>query len=99
MEAEGLFAFDSLKPRVAAGDRIVLPQNNYWRGEFNPAVALPLAGIGYDVPAAWGVTTMHRVVSAGWYAHIWGVLPYRFGRVPEEVYWVYEIGDHRALNR
>ena len=95
MYDHGIPAFDSIGLELHYGDRIVMPTNNYTPGPFNYDVALPVKGLEVVIPDSWGVTTMHREAGAGFYTHFSGPLPYTFGRVPGETYWVYELGDYR----
>ena len=36
----------------------------------------------------WGAT-LNSKLGAGYYSHQWGILPFSFGKVPDEVYLIY----------
>ncbi len=97
MDQEGIAGWDPLGLRLLGGDRIVVSENGPTVSEFNYDVARAWRDLRYNTPAASWVTTMHPYVGAGFYAHLWGPLPYAFGDVPEEIYAVYELGDFRNL--
>jgi hypothetical protein len=85
-EANGLLAFDSTHPPSHPGDLIVLPFNN------TNLVAIPKESVervtAIEVPASRWVATMSRPLGAGFYMDILGPLPFAFGAVPPEKYYV-----------
>lgn len=85
-EANGFLAFESDHQRSHPGDLIVLPFNN------TNLVAIPKETIErvttIELPASGWVATMSRPLSAGFYMDILGPLPFAFGAVPAEKYYV-----------
>ncbi len=86
MEANGYKAFDISRSNPLSGDIIVVPSNNYcfvWK----PLMQIPLAETIFQFePCGW-LSTMDRSLGAGFYADIWGPLPFVIGPVvPEEYY-------------
>ena len=91
MERGGGIAADWRSKPFAPGHVMVLPINN--TGSF-PIGDEPgrLRMIGAVHPAAWnGAATMSIPMGAGFYADIWGPLPFAIGRVPPERYRIYEL--------
>lgn len=85
-ETNGLLAFDSTHPPSHPGDLIVLPFNN------TNLVAIPKESVervtAIELPASRWVATMSRSLGAGFYMDILGPLPFAFGAVPPEKYYV-----------
>jgi 4-amino-4-deoxy-L-arabinose transferase-like glycosyltransferase len=85
-QAEGLRAFDSSHPRVRRGDLIVLPFNN------TNLVPLPKETVErvttIEVSSSPWSATMCGLVGAGFYMDILGPLPFAFGPVPAEKYYI-----------
>lgn len=86
LEAGGAKSLDPLKSRVEHGDLLVVPSNNTSPFPINQELLNPLESI--DLIASRWVTTTHGYFSAGFYAHIMGPLPFVFGPVPLEHYYV-----------
>jgi hypothetical protein len=73
------------------GDFLAIPINNC-----NPTLprkdqAHPKQGLAYAGPRF--LTTMSQDIGAGFYAAIWGPLPFAFGSVPPETVLVYSFGE------
>jgi hypothetical protein len=87
MEKEGGRPLDTGRTVIAPGDLLVAPSNN------TNSLALPpgrfgLVGVQRVAPAGW-VTTMDSSLGAGFYSDLWGPLPFAFGPVPVEKYYVF----------
>jgi hypothetical protein len=67
-----------------SGDYLIIPENT--TNSFGPPPGFQLDGslLQFDLPA--GVITMSQPVGAGFYASVWGPLPYAFAPVPPERY-------------
>jgi hypothetical protein len=85
-EVNGLLAFDSTHPSSHSGDLIVLPFNN------TNLVAIPKEAVErvttIELPASRWVATMSGPLGAGFYMDILGPLPFGFGAVPPEKYYL-----------
>jgi 4-amino-4-deoxy-L-arabinose transferase-like glycosyltransferase len=85
-EAQGWRAFDSKRPEVRPGDLIVLPFNN------TNLAALPPESFErqfiLELPVFPWLSTMNRTVGAGFYTDKVGPLPFGFGIVPPEKYFI-----------
>jgi hypothetical protein len=79
MEKEGATALDLQHLQLAQGDRIAMPNDNpnvFTLKE--PVVELETI----SVPVGGWLTTMDDRTGAGFYASLWGPLPFTFGRTP-----------------
>jgi hypothetical protein len=91
MEQAGARAVNITAPTMQAGDFLVLPENNtniyspdYYAPYFNVVVMKT-----YAYPAGRWIGTMQRPpTGAGFYAANIGPLPYVFGPISEERYWL-----------
>jgi 4-amino-4-deoxy-L-arabinose transferase-like glycosyltransferase len=86
MEAAGATKFDMNAARLYPGDVVVTPETN------TNLVVLPdwtirLAEV-IAIPAGRGLTTLSKQRGAGFYAALYGPLPFVFGPVPPERYTV-----------
>jgi 4-amino-4-deoxy-L-arabinose transferase-like glycosyltransferase len=86
MESFGARPIDFLKPNFQPGQILAIPENNtlsFWRppGSAGPAQVI-------EVNISRGVTTMKPQMGAGFYSSMWGPLPFAFGEVPPERYFV-----------
>ena len=85
-QANGLLAFDATHQRSHPGDLIVLPFNN------TNLVSIPKETVErvttIELPASRWLATMSRPLGAGFYMDILGPLPFAFGAVPPEKYYV-----------
>jgi 4-amino-4-deoxy-L-arabinose transferase-like glycosyltransferase len=71
------------------GDVLVIPANNTNTQPVPEGIASPLPDL--TVNAGRLLATMNPAVGAGFYADVWGPLPFAFGDVPPERYMVYRI--------
>lgn len=73
------------RDRAKAGDLVIVPSNNCnmaaIRWEFEPVSF-------FDEPTYPLLTTMHFARAAGFYSEVWGPLPFAFGMVPTEGYYI-----------
>jgi hypothetical protein len=84
MEEGGAKAVDARASRIGPGDLIVTPNNNDNVLRINPQISTFMGHI--ELPAGRFVTTTSYRLGAGFYAHIFGPLPFVFGPVPLEGY-------------
>ena len=79
--------FDNLG--FSAGDIVVIAMNNtnviLLEGEL-----VATKKVLQFIPCPW-LTTMHKICGAGFYSQQWGPVPFLFGRIPSEEYYVFEI--------
>jgi 4-amino-4-deoxy-L-arabinose transferase-like glycosyltransferase len=85
-QANGLRAFDLMHPQTHRGDLMVLPFNNTNLKPIPENTAERVAII--EVPVSPWIATMSRAVGAGFYMDILGPLPFSFGAVPPEKYYI-----------
>lgn len=84
--ANGMRAFDLLNPQARSGDLIVLPLNNT---NVEPIAKDAVEPVGtLSMPVLPGIATMNRDVGAGFYTDIKGPLPFSFGAVSPERYYI-----------
>jgi hypothetical protein len=87
LEQSGARPADLRNSPFHAGDVLVIPENT--TNSFGPPPGFVLAGTRiFELPLAGGVATMSEPAGAGFYASVWGPLPFVFGRVPPERYLV-----------
>ncbi len=86
MELFGTTAVDFNDPQDSSGDLTVIPNNN--TNMQKPPHHYQLIK-KYTFPASHWLTTMQPPpIGAGFYASVWGPIPFYFGSVPEEKYQV-----------
>jgi hypothetical protein len=73
-----------------AGDLLVVPLNNSNVHQPDPQKARPWKALRISGPP-W-LTTNSKDLGAGFYASLWGPLPFAFGIVPPETVLVYVVG-------
>lgn len=100
LEARGAKAIDAFDCRMAPGDILLIPHDNA-SGYKPPAEKLELLDQPVT-PLMTGVSVASRRLGAGFYAEIWGPLPFAFGNADPERYEAYrvkrEIRYSRAAN-
>ncbi|HEV2842423.1 MAG TPA: glycosyltransferase family 39 protein [Chthoniobacterales bacterium] len=85
-QTSGFRAFDSTNPQTRPGDLMILPFNNT---NLKPIPENTFERIAIiEMPVSPWITTMGRAVGAGFYTDIVGPLPFAFGAVPPEKYYV-----------
>ena len=89
MEARGASPLDVQRSRLAAGDRIVIPDNGSNLFPLQPDAVAPRAET--DLAPFPLLTTLSPYLGAGFYIDVWGPLPFAFGRVPPERYLVLDV--------
>ncbi len=87
MEAFGASALDFAHSPLKAGDALAIPANN--TNLFPPKPKLVISQEELAVSGPDLLTTMNKTMGAGFYASVWGPLPFVFGRVPPEGVSVY----------
>jgi 4-amino-4-deoxy-L-arabinose transferase-like glycosyltransferase len=90
MQARGAKPIDSKHQDFRLGDTVVTPMNASNRLLPRPRVAS--RDESFELPVCSWVTTMQADCGAGFYADIWGPLPFVFGPVPSERYQVTVLG-------
>jgi len=94
MELAGGRAIDVNKSRFAPNDIVVVPTNN------TNLFAMPSEWSKFsstiEVPSSGWITTMHTQLGAGFYADVWGPLPFAVGDVPPERYNIFHVSPQSA---
>jgi hypothetical protein len=85
-EANGLRAYDSTRSQLQPGDLMVLPFNNTNLVPVPKEKAERLTIL--ELPVLAWLATMSKPVGAGFYMDILGPLPFAFGAVPPEKYYI-----------
>jgi hypothetical protein len=86
MEAHNAKALNVENSRPVIGDIIVIPMNNTNLMPLPEDRVFPTMVFKF-IPCRW-LSTMNALFGAGFYSNIWGPLPFAFGRVPVEVYYI-----------
>jgi hypothetical protein len=83
MQELGARPADRARPEMAAGDYILIPENNT-----NSGVTLRpgLPSTELEFPGPSGAISINRKVGAGFYSSFWGPLPFFLGPIPPERY-------------
>ena len=89
MEAAGAVPLDVRHSRLKIGDGVVIPQNNTGRFSLAPGAAIPRSVT--ELAVLPFVATLSHEIGAGFYTDIWGPLPFAFGRVPPERYFLLDV--------
>ncbi|NUM55994.1 MAG: glycosyltransferase family 39 protein [Candidatus Hydrogenedentes bacterium] len=90
LEEAGWNGVDRNSFSYQSGDYVVMPQNN---ANVDPIPAQSVYGTAKtEVVATRGLTVNCRPVGAGFYSDIYGPLPYVFGNVPPDTYYVVLLG-------
>ena len=84
MEKRGAKPLDVKHPDFRLGDAVVTPVNASNRILTQPHVAT--MDESFEIPVCSWLTTMRAECGAGFYADLWGPLPFVFGPVPAEWY-------------
>jgi len=90
MEKRGAKPLDVRHPDFRLGDAVVTPVNASNRILTRPHVAT--MDESFEIPVCSWLTTMRAECGAGFYADLWGPLPFVFGPVPAERYDVTVLG-------
>jgi hypothetical protein len=86
MQQRGAIALDKRRTTLAAGDVVVLPENNTALIGLPPGAARTAAALRLEPMPL--VSTMRVQTGAGFYSDVWGPLPFAIGNVPPERYQV-----------
>lgn len=89
IDSEVIRPIDCTAWKLSPGDLIIIPQNN------SNLVPLPSDRVSslpsmYFQPFRWA-TVMNPTVGAGFYSHLWGPLPFVFGDIGPEQYFVFVV--------
>jgi hypothetical protein len=87
MEEEGFEAIDIRRTSLVKGDLVVVPFNNTNIFPLSKEVFF-LSG-RMELPLFPGLAVMDSAAGAGFYTSLWGPLPFAFGAVPDEKYYIY----------
>jgi hypothetical protein len=90
MDALGASALDLERSVANPGDYLAIPRNN--ANLFSPTSQKLTIRETLTVPGPSGLATWNETMGAGFYASLWGPLPFVFGRVPPESVSVYDFG-------
>ena len=90
-ELGGAKKIDERHSLLSVGDVVVLPANNTNVSSLSLDAVTLLERA--EFPAARAVTTMAPSLGAGFYTDLWGPLPFVFGRIPKEVYYVFRVNQ------
>lgn len=82
MQQSGARPYDQQANLAQPGETLIVPDNN--SNIFEPPPDLITQVVELPIPR--GVTTSRNLRGAGFYADLWGPLPYSFGPVPPERY-------------
>lgn len=97
MEKAGATALDGARSRPEPGDIIVVPDNNTVSFDLPGELLVPLEIIA--LKPCRRLTTMSPELKAGFYSDVWGMLPFAFGPVPEERYFIVAVKDRLPAGR
>ena len=96
-QANGLRAFDFTNPQTRPGDLLVVPFNNT---NLKPIYLDTVERVAIiEMPVSPWVATMSRAVGAGFYTDVVGPLPFSFGSVPGDGYYVFRLKAEGAAIR
>jgi 4-amino-4-deoxy-L-arabinose transferase-like glycosyltransferase len=90
MESLGARAVDMEHLEFRPGDFLVRPENNVSFLDVRPRFVASRKMIETKMPS--GIATMQGTLGAGFYASNWGPLPFAFGPVPPERYFLIQFG-------
>jgi len=86
MQAFGARPADAVSGGFHEGDFLVIPENN--TNMFGPPPGFDLTGRVFEIEAEHHISTMRQELGAGFYASVWGALPFAIGKVPPERYYL-----------
>lgn len=89
MEALGARAIDMKNAKFSRGDLIVVPENN--TNVVPPPLEWARLLETVEVPSSRWIATMQPALGAGFYADVFGPLPFTVGKVPPERYRIFEV--------
>jgi hypothetical protein len=96
MQRLGFHPVDFASYRVNSGQVIVIPENNCNMESMPPEFVESQSSFSFD--SNTGVTTTSSSMGAGFYADVFGPLPFAFGRVPAERYTVVRLRGSGLLD-
>ena len=98
MQAFGARPADVGNSSFHAGDVLIIPENT--TNSFGPPRGFVLTDVRIiALPVSRSVATMSQPLGAGFYASVWGTLPFAFGSVPPERYLIARLAPVRDSNQ
>jgi Dolichyl-phosphate-mannose-protein mannosyltransferase len=97
MEQFGAFPLDFKRSTLNPGDLLIIPENNI--ETVKPPQPFIASAELLDIKLHQPITTMRCQGAAGFYASFCGPLPFAFGRVPSERYFLFRIGSRMEPER
>jgi dolichyl-phosphate-mannose-protein mannosyltransferase len=95
MEAAGARPLDLVRLGMHPGDLMILPDNN--TNVLFPLPGIPMSMVSViELPSSRWLTTLEPWLGAGFYSELVGPLPFAFGPVPPDRYYVAVIGPPLA---
>jgi tetratricopeptide (TPR) repeat protein len=98
MELRGAKIAEYHKVRLAAEDILIVPENNYYTFPVSPDKIVRLRETIELFSACRWLTTMNRFGGAGFYADMWGPLPFVIASALPERYHVLQIETARSIS-
>jgi Dolichyl-phosphate-mannose-protein mannosyltransferase len=89
MESYGARPVDFANSVLSPGDMLIIPENNIETLKF-PSELIASSEL-LEIDLHQHVSTMRWPMGAGFYSSFWGPLPFAFGRVPTERYFLFRI--------
>lgn len=87
MERFGALPVDASDYQIRPGERVVVPENNISYAGLPESMSFENEGI-LEFPNPSLATTMSWRLGAGFYSSFWGPLPFAFGAIPPERYFI-----------
>lgn len=91
MQQFGAQPYDQKNNLSQPGELLIMPENNSNLFEVSPDLVTRVI----ELPMPRGVTTSRGSQGAGFYASVWGPLPFSFGPVPPERYSIVRLPNQR----
>ena len=96
MQALGAKPADVRNSRFRLGETMVIPENT--TNSFGPPPGFTLAGRIMTIDLGGSLATMSQPMGAGFYASVWGPLPFTVGKVPPERYLIAQLAPTALQN-
>ena len=90
LESLGVAPLDLTAPQAHSGDFVVIAENNSHFAAVLPAFIASRENV--ELPVRSWATTISSELGAGFYASVWGPMPYAIGPVPSERYSIIRLG-------
>ena len=89
MQQLGAKPVDLSKMEIRVGDTVVQPENNTNKMPISPQLIASTDSL--EINVNYGISSMNGTTNAGFYAAVWGPVPFSFGPVPPERYSIYHL--------